>query len=98
MFDHVDPTLLVAGLARVAVWAAIAVIGYQQRRLLPLMFGSLAALTSVVFAINNARGEVPRIAIDISTFLALPIAVMILMGVMVTAPVLMAPKSRKWRL
>lgn len=93
-----DPILLIAGLARVCVWVAIAIIGYRQRRLLPLAFGSLAAFTSMVFAITNAHGEIPAWLMDGSSFLALPIAVMILMGVMVTAPVLMAPKSRKWRL
>lgn len=95
---EVEPVLLVAGFARVCVWLAIAVIGYQQRRLLPLLFGALAALTSVVFAISNARGEVPRLLMDLSSFLAFPIAVLILMGVMVTRPTLPAPRSRRWHL
>lgn len=33
MFDSVNVVLLLAGFARVATWAAIAIIGWKQRRL-----------------------------------------------------------------
>lgn len=98
MFDSVDPVLLIAGLARVFVWGAIAIIGYQQRRVLPLAFGTLAVFTSSIFAIANAHGEVPKLLTDASTFLALPISVLILIGVMVTRPTLPAPRAKRWHL
>lgn len=98
MSATVDPVLLIAGLARVVVWATIAVIGYRQRRAIPLAFGALAATTSVVFAISNAHGHVPGVVTDASAFVALPIVMLILMGVVVTRPTLRAPRGRGWHL
>lgn len=86
MFKDVDPLLLASGVARIGIWLAIAIIGYRRRRVLPFTFGAAAAVTSVTFAISNAHGHVPGILTDASTFAALPIAALILAGVVLTAP------------
>lgn len=97
MLEQIDPVLLAVGATRVAIWAAIAVVGYKQRRLLPLAFGALGALTRAVFAIENAHGDLASELTGAANFLAVPTAALILMFVLVTRPTLPAPTHGRMR-
>lgn len=98
MVAHLDPLLFAFGVARIGLWVAIAAFGYRQRRVLPLAYGGVAALTSTVFAISNAHGHVPGVLTDISTIVALPIVIAILASVHATRSVTPLKHRRGWYL
>lgn len=79
-----SPVLLASGLLRVGLWAAIAVIGYRRRRLLPLAYGILAALIAAVNAVRGAHGDLPDPLEDTSVLLSTPVAALVLASVLVT--------------
>lgn len=72
-----DPTLLVVGFARVALWLVALFVAYQRRDTLAVVAFSVVALNSSVFAVSNAHGHVPSTLFDVAVLLATPVAALI---------------------
>lgn len=91
-----DPLILSVGIARVAVWAAIIIVGWRGRRVLPILFGVLGAVISTIFSFLNAGEDLPRWLDLTGAFLALPTAVLVLIFVLSSVPIVRWRRDGWW--
>jgi mannose/fructose/N-acetylgalactosamine-specific phosphotransferase system component IIC len=78
-----DPSLVIAGLFRIAVWAIGAVLATRARRFLTAAGFWLAAITNTVFTITLSHGTVPVWLGDAAVFLATPISALLVGGYLI---------------